>query len=89
MFKLCVMLLCIHSSKIISHLLPNFSEFVMFYCSALSRTSSGSSMDSVNTPLKVLEKDASTGEYIVCMSPQDFDRISNQNHINPNDTRYT
>ena len=33
-------------------------------------------MDSVSTPLKVIEKDTSTGEYIVRMSPDYFDSLS-------------
>ena len=48
------------------------------FFSALSRSSSGSSCD-LQTPIKVLQKDVSTGELIVRMSPEDFDRISTQN----------
>ena len=60
---------------------------LLSFFSALSHTSSGASVDSLRTPLKVLEKDTCTGEYIVHMSPQDFDRIANQNRVMPMDTR--
>ena len=52
--------------------------------------SSGASVESFTSPLKLLEKDVNTGEYIVRMSPQDFDRLSNQNWIatSETDTRY-
>ena len=53
----------------------------------LSRTSSGASVESLSTPLKVLEKDSCTGEYIVRMSPEDFDRIASQKIVG-NDSRY-
>ena len=46
--------------------------------SVLSRANSGSSVDSLTTPLKLVQKDVSTGEYIVKMSPEDYDRLSNQ-----------
>ena len=44
----------------------------------MARTNSGSSGDSFTTPLKLLELDKSTGECIVKMSSQDFDRLTNQ-----------
>ena len=45
--------------------------------SALSWSNSGSSVESCKaTPPKLLQKDESTGEYIVRMSPQDFDHLS-------------
>ena len=47
----------------------------------LSRSNSGSSVESLSTPLKVLQKDDSTGEVIVKMSPQDFDMLSNQGRL--------
>ena len=46
--------------------------------SDLARTNSGSSVESFTTPLKLLELDKSTGECIVRMSPQDYDRLTNQ-----------
>ena len=44
-------------------------------CFSLSQSNSGASVESVNTPLKVIQKDTSTGDYIVWMSPDDFDRL--------------
>ena len=53
--------------------------FIFFFPRSLSRSSSGaSSVESFTSPLKVVEKDISTGEYLVRMSPQDYDRISTQ-----------
>ena len=66
-------------------LLQTFSQCSC--CSALSRTRSGASVESFSTPLKVLEKDSNTGEYIVRMSPQDFGCISSQGKIVGNDER--
>ena len=43
---------------------------------SLKRTGSGGSVESGTTPLKVLQKDDSMGEYIVKMSPQDFDQLA-------------
>ena len=43
----------------------------------MSRTSSGGLVEALATPLKLLQKDSSTGEYIVKMSPEDFARINN------------
>ena len=54
----------------------------------LSCTSSGSSVESFSTPLKLVEKDNSTGEYIVKMSPQDFDQLSNQGCVVPTTERF-
>ena len=48
---------------------------------SLSRSNSGASVESVNTPLKVIEKDTLTGDYIVRMSPDDFDRLANQGRV--------
>lgn len=58
-----------------------------FSFSLLTRTNSGSSVDFFTTPLKLVEKDSSTGEYIVKMSPQDFDRLAIQGHVVPSDQR--
>ena len=53
----------------------------------LTRGSSGSSVDSILTPLKLMEKDDNTGEYIVHMSPEDFDHLSSQRQMNVNRNR--
>ena len=66
-----------------------YMRITLFYFSfsLLTRTNSGSSVDSFTTPLKLVEKDSSTGEYIVKMSPQDFDRLAIQGHVVPPDQR--
>ena len=53
--------------------------FVLIF--SLSRSNSGASVELVNTPLKVIEKDTSTGDYIVRMSPDDFNRLANQGSV--------
>ena len=45
----------------------------------LSRSNSGSSVESLSTPMKGFQQDMSTGEYIVCMLPEDFNRLYKQN----------
>ena len=55
---------------------------VCIFFRTLSQSNSGSSsveLQSISkaTPLKVVEKDEATGEYIVCISPQEFDMLSN------------
>ena len=56
---------------------------LQIYFSVLSRTNSGSSGESLSTTLKLVQKDQSTGEYIVKMSPQDFEKLSNQGCVIP------
>ena len=51
--------------------------------SVLSRSNSGTSVECLKTPLKLVEKDSVTGEYIVKMSPQDFDRLLTQGCVVP------
>ena len=50
---------------------------VIFF-SSLTRMSSASSTESMTSPLQLLQKDESTGEYIVRMSQAEFDRLANQ-----------
>ena len=57
-------------------------------CSALSRASSGSSVESGSTPLKLLQRDSSTGEYIVSMSQAEFDRLASQPRAASQSPRY-
>ena len=61
------------------HIFPNQLQNDCYFRS-IFRTSSGNSVESLSTPLKLLQKDDSISEYIVCMSPQDFDHIYNQGH---------
>ena len=56
--------------------LKYFKLIRKFNFSALSRTNSGSSVESFSTPLKFMDTDRSTGDYIVRMSPEDFNRFS-------------
>ena len=70
-----------------SHDTHKIFKFILSF-SLLTRTNSGSSVESFTTPLKLVKKDTSTGEYIVKMSPQDFDRLSNQGHVIPTQERY-
>ena len=50
----------------------------VYIFSQLARTNSGSSTDSGSTPLKLLQRDTSTGEYIVSMTQAEFDRLASQ-----------
>ena len=50
-------------------------------CRRLSRENSGSSEEMMSTPAKTVQKDNNTGEYIVRMSPEEFNRFTNKEVI--------
>ena len=66
---------------------------IQTFSSPLSHSNSGSFVDLCKaaasvTPLKLLQRDECTGEYIVRMSPEDFDRLSNGVPVTEFSNRY-
>ena len=61
--------------------------YMFYFSSVLSRSNSGASTDSITTPLKLIQKDSDTGDYIVRMSPDDFDRLANQGRLKQSNQR--